>query len=90
MPCAATLLILSATPVADSVRSALCASAERLGHGVAPCFTALAEADDIELLVHEVDPWAVVAIDDASVEGLRTAFSEAAELAADNPVAARA
>lgn len=87
----ATLLALSSAPPGERVRGAIEASAQRLGHLRAPAFAATAHAapEELRLLVFELDPWAVVALDEASVELLREAFgAEAAGLAPDAPAEA--
>ncbi|MGN0039169.1 MAG: hypothetical protein ACI36Y_08595 [Coriobacteriales bacterium] len=90
-PCNATLLALCACPPGEHVRSALEASAQRLGHERAPAFavTASASPAELRLLAFELDPWAVVALDDASGELLYEAFAaEAAGFGPDSPVEA--
>ena len=100
-PADATLIVLSDGPLDQAVINALEASAEKLGHK-ALCVATLGEAraagvesdprDDapaeaLAAYIAEADPWAVVAIDDASVEALRAAFGgESRALAPDAPV----
>lgn len=102
----ARLLVLTEHAASEPVRAALEASAQRLGYAHVPLFVSLeelansdlvAQAEQVEgvtplaLLVHGVDPWNVVALDDASVQALRVAFppGEARDLAADHPVTVR-
>ena len=90
-PCNATLLALCSEPPSERVRSSIGASAPRLGHQVAPAFacTALASPQELRLLVFELDPWAVVALDDEAAGLLRAAFGDEAQgLEADTPVEA--
>lgn len=101
----ASLLVLSETSASEAVRAALEASAQRLGYANPLAFVSLEELSantwaaqtaaldgvtPLALAVHDVDPWCVVALDDASVEALRGAFGpEAARFAADTPVEVR-
>lgn len=99
----AQLLVLTEHTAGTDVRTALEASAQRLGYGQPPQFVSLdelaqstlaAQAEQLDgvaplaLLVHTVDPWCVVALDDAGVQALSTAFAEeeATGFAADAPV----
>ncbi|MGN0073369.1 MAG: hypothetical protein ACI36W_06225 [Coriobacteriales bacterium] len=90
-PSDATLLVLCAFPPEERVRSALAASAQRLGHKLSPAFAVTEHASPaaLRLLVFERDPWAVVALDDASIGLLRAAFAdEAGGFGPDAPVEA--
>lgn len=100
----ASLLVLAKAPVSEAARAALEASAARLEYTAPVRFASLSElaadarlaaeaqqasVDALALFVHEVDPWCVVALDDAGIEALRDAFApDVALFAPDEPAEA--
>lgn len=82
-----TLLVLTSSPVEVQVASALQSAAQALGYADGCDIIRLGERPDLKLFVFEADPWAVMAIDDASIEALRDAFSLSDDdFAADVPI----
>ena len=87
------LVILSAHECGEDVIYALKSSACALDYDQDPLFLSL---DEVELgesgacklaeLIHEIDPWSVVAIDEESIAVLRAAFKlESGDFCADKP-----
>ena len=84
------LLVLASSEPGKEALEALHAAAIALGYPSGCRVVVLLEDCDVALLVHEVDPWSVVAIDSAAIETLRKAFGEeSSRLAPDNPVTVR-
>lgn len=82
-----TLVVLTSAPLDVRAASALQSSADALGYANGAHIQQLDEVQDLRRFVFEVDPWTVMAIDDASVDALRDAFSlDAQQFAADMPV----
>lgn len=80
------LVILSAEPVEVRVASALQSAAQALGYVDGCDIVQLTDIPDFKRFVFECDPWALMAIDDASIAALRAAFSlETQDFDADNP-----
>lgn len=84
----ATLLVLSAQPLEQRAINALESSAKALGHAYGVCIASLSDAgDDLAAFIMRADPWSVVAIDDAAIDAVRSAFPPASQaLEADKPV----
>lgn len=81
-----TLLVLSESPVDVRVASALQSAAQALGYAEGCAILQTDDIPDLKRFVFAVDPWAVMAIDEASIETLRAAFSlTQAEFAPDVP-----
>ena len=81
-----TLVVLAGAPVDVRVASALQSAAQALGYVDGCAIVQLSEAGDLRRFVFESDPWAVMAIDDASVDALRKAFDlEIRDFSADIP-----
>ncbi len=70
-----TLVVLASLPVDVRVASALQSAARALGYADGCAIVQLADVDEPRHFVFETDPWAVIAIDDASIDALRTAFA---------------
>ncbi|MEI3377072.1 MAG: hypothetical protein V8R08_04450 [Coriobacteriales bacterium] len=69
-----TLVVLASLPVDVRVASALQSAARALGYADGCAIVQLADLGEPRRFVFETDPWAVIAIDDASIDALRTAF----------------
>lgn len=69
-----TLVVLAGSPVDVRVASALQSAARALGYADGCAIVQLADAGDLKRFVFEADPWAIMAIDDASIDALRVAF----------------
>ena len=69
-----TLVVLTGSPVDVRVASALQSAAQALGYADGCAIVQLADAPDLKCFVFEADPWSVIAIDDASIDALRSAF----------------
>ena len=85
----ASLLVVSSKELTSAALEALRASAVALGHGSSVRFECLAGLTslDIVLMVHECDPWDVVAVDSTAIALLKDAFADEADaLEPDNPV----
>lgn len=84
----ATLLVLSDVPLGQRAINALESAAQALGHSDGACIITCAELpEDTAAFLVSCDPWAIVAIDDASTDLLREAFPpESQKLFADAPV----
>lgn len=82
-----TLIVLASTPLDVRVASAVQSAAGALGYAEGAALVQLSDVDDAKRLVFEADPWAVMAIDDASIDALRASFDlDAAQFAPDVPV----
>lgn len=86
-----TLLYIHGERLEEAARQALVASAEALGHVDGCSFATPGELSaygSVELAIRELDPWAVVAVDDEGIRALRAAFGErSAALEPDHEVA---
>lgn len=73
---AATVLVLHSGSLSTAAQDALQASATALGHVFPAVFADVQGLSprSLSFLVHERDPWSVVAVDDASIDALRAAF----------------
>lgn len=81
-----TLVVLANAPLDVRVASALQSAAQALGYADGCAIVQLSEADDLKRFVFEIDPWSLIAIDDASIDALRGAFSlDEQSFAADVP-----
>ena len=69
-----TLVVLTGAAVDVRVASALQSAAQALGYADGCAIVQLADAPDLKRFVFEADPWSVIAIDDASINALRSAF----------------
>lgn len=80
------LLVLAEKPVEVQAASALQSAAQALGYAEGCSIVQLGDASDLKRLVYEVDPWAVMAIDDASIAALQEAFKlSSSDFRADYP-----
>lgn len=83
------LIILSASECGEDVVLALKKSADALGYEQAPLFLNACELENIREAIFDIDPWAVIAIDDKSIQMLGEAFAlNSDEFHADCPVLA--
>lgn len=80
-----SLLVLSASPLEAAARSAICASAERLGYGRDGCSWAWISpepglaGESLKELVEGLDPIAIIATDPSALSALAQAYGAAAE-----------
>ena len=81
----ATFLVLSCSDVGEDVRNALRSAATALGHKRLPLFATVDECSNLELFVYEIDPWAVVLIDNEAIAAANQAFPSL-NVAPDKPV----
>lgn len=91
-----TLAVVSSAPLSQQARSALRASAERLGYGEDACaWIVLANeagelgASDVLSVVEGLDPFGVVATDARAVAQLSAAFDTSMKVGASNRAACR-
>ena len=81
-----TLVVLTSASLDVRVASALQSAAQALGYADGCAIVQLADVDDLKRFVFETDPWSLIAIDDASIDALRSAFDLAIqEFAPDAP-----
>lgn len=86
-PIDSTLVVLTCAPLDVRAASALQSSADALGYADGAHIQQLDEVQDLKRFVFEVDPWSVMAVDDASIEALRVAFSlDEQQFAPDAPI----
>jgi hypothetical protein len=84
-----TLVVLTADTLDARVASALQSAARALGHADGCRIVLLPSTGDLRKFVYESDPWSVIAIDDASVDALRTSFGmDSSQFAHDVPAQA--
>lgn len=82
-----TLLVLASQQVQVRVASALQSAANALGYPDGCYIQQLDQADDLRLCIFDVDPWSVIAIDEASIVALQQAFDlNASQFDAEHPV----
>ena len=80
-------IVVSEHELNEKTKAALNNAVKALGYDIPPAFIVSTDSEQLLDAIFEIDPWAVVAVDDASIYTLKAAFgNEAEKLAQDSPV----